>query len=87
VGETEDAAKDALRNAGFNVKVTERPAKEGETPGRVDDQRPGAGKQAVKGSTVEIVVLTEPEPTDSPSPSPSPTLTTPFPGEDAARRD
>ncbi|MQA27465.1 MAG: PASTA domain-containing protein [Micromonosporaceae bacterium] len=89
VGYNQDAAEDALTDAGFEVSVVTREAEDGETPGTVKSQKPGGNKHAKKGSTVQIIVLTEKEePSESPSPSsPSPSFTFPGDGDDAARND
>jgi serine/threonine-protein kinase len=59
VGEQEDAARSDLEGAGFKVKVVQRETPDGQE-GTVLDQRPGAGTDQKKGSTVTIVVATAP---------------------------
>jgi serine/threonine-protein kinase len=59
VGEPEDMARGDLEAAGFKVKVVQRESAD-KSPGTVLDQRPGAGTDQKKGSTVTIVVATAP---------------------------
>ncbi|MGH3645723.1 MAG: Stk1 family PASTA domain-containing Ser/Thr kinase [Micromonosporaceae bacterium] len=78
VGSSQGDADRLLRAEGFEVKVVHRPAGEDEEPGKVVEQNPSGGSEAVRGSTVEIIVTQEPQESPSPSPSPSdsPTLPT-----------
>ena len=78
VGFTEDAARQRLEDAGFQVEVRE----DADTPsqkGIVLDQDPTGRTDAPRGSTVTIVVSTyeEPTPSDTPTPSTSPPTSTP----------
>ena len=91
VGFTEDAARQRLQDAGFEVEVEYDP----DTPsqkGIVLDQTPTGRTDASRGSTVTIVVSSyeeqqqtespEPDPTTTPQPSPSESsATTPAAGE------
>ena len=80
VGQTEQIARGALSNAGFQIKVNYR---ESETvrQGVVLEQDPAAGTTADKGTLVTIVVaIAKPTPSPTPTPDPTPTPTpTPTP--------
>ena len=81
VGQTEQVARGALSNAGFQIKVN---YKESETvrQGVVLEQDPAAGTTADKGTLVTIVVAIAkptPSPTPTPDPTPTPTPTPPPP--------
>ncbi|MGH3748366.1 MAG: Stk1 family PASTA domain-containing Ser/Thr kinase [Micromonosporaceae bacterium] len=72
VGMSREEARRTLRDAGFSVRVVERPADQGEQPNTVASQTPGPEENAPTSSTVKITVVVPPdEPTTSPSPSPS----------------
>ncbi|QOC94597.1 Stk1 family PASTA domain-containing Ser/Thr kinase [Micromonospora craniellae] len=73
---TEEAAKQALENAGFKVDVDQGREVPADQAGRVLDQSPNANTQRTRGSTVKIVVSV-PEAED---PDPDPTTQTPPPG-------
>lgn len=87
-GMMQPQAKNAIRNAGFQVEVitsdnTTEPA------GTVIDQSPKAGETPPAGSTVTIVVSSYEEPSPTPTPTESPTTGSPsptptLPGERAA---
>ncbi len=95
VGQSENAARSALEQAGFEVDVDEE-RDEDEDPGTVIDQDPGEGSQRL-GTTVTITVATggdAQEPTDgettpgptqseSPSPEANPGTARDLPPEDA----
>jgi beta-lactam-binding protein with PASTA domain/predicted Ser/Thr protein kinase len=74
VGEQEDAARAALDDAGFEVRVREQDVTDPEQDGVVIDQNPAGGEQRPAGTRVTIVVgrLAEPAPTASPSPTVEP---------------
>ena len=59
VGQTQDAAVKTLTDAGFHPEVHSVP---GGTAGQVTATAPGAGKLAVKGSTVRVNVASGPAP-------------------------
>jgi len=59
VGQSQDTAVKQLEDAGLDPKVFSVP---GGTAGRVTATAPGAGKQAVKGSTVRVNVASGPAP-------------------------
>lgn len=59
VGKERADAESALRAAGFAVEVDEEESEDAE-PGTVTAQTPGAGERASEGSTVKIVVATQP---------------------------
>jgi serine/threonine-protein kinase len=59
VGQSQDAAVKAIKAAGLDPKVFSVP---GGTAGRVTATSPGAGKSAVKGSTVRVNVASGPKP-------------------------
>jgi len=69
-GDTQTAAKRALEDAGYVVKVTEE-SSDTVPAGIVISQDPSAGVQAAKGSTVTISVSTGPSPTPTPTASPT----------------
>ncbi|HYN94857.1 MAG TPA: Stk1 family PASTA domain-containing Ser/Thr kinase [Pilimelia sp.] len=74
VGESEEAARAILSQAGFRVSV--RFDDEGGAPGEVISQNPTSREPAKRGSTVTITVQeAPPEPTDQPTQSPGPTAT------------
>jgi serine/threonine-protein kinase len=54
-GQSQDSAKSALQNAGFQVTVTTQPSST-VAAGKVLSQNPAGGSQAASGSTVTIVV-------------------------------
>jgi eukaryotic-like serine/threonine-protein kinase len=56
VGEQREAAQDDLKNAGFKVKVENVPVTDPTQDNIVQDQSPGGGSQAERGSTVTIFV-------------------------------
>lgn len=66
VGFTQSDAEQALKDAGFEVTVAGREAKDGETIGTVLEQTPAEGK-AAKGSTVRLVVAAEAGPVTIPN--------------------
>jgi eukaryotic-like serine/threonine-protein kinase len=75
IGQDEDGARSALRDAGFKVRVTERESEEPE--GTVIEQSPSPGTRLEEGSTVTIVVATAPTgdggtPPGEESPAPGP---------------
>ncbi|CAB4914201.1 unannotated protein [freshwater metagenome] len=59
VGQQQADAQTTLITAGFKVEFTEREDAKAE-PGTVLAQSPAAGKQALKGSTVQLVIATRP---------------------------
>ncbi|WP_431728184.1 Stk1 family PASTA domain-containing Ser/Thr kinase [Verrucosispora sp. TAA-831] len=83
-GLTEQAAKQALENAGFKVDVDQGREVPADQAGRVLDQSPNANSQRTKGSTVKIVVsVPEVEDPDPPTPTPpTGSPSTPPPDED-----
>jgi serine/threonine-protein kinase len=79
VGLTEDAARDRLKDAGFDVDVETDETTPAEA-GRVLAQSPDGLTEAPRGSTVTITVSDY----ESPSPTPTPTATptqTPSPSQ------
>ena len=66
VGFTQADAEQALKDAGFEVTVASREAKDGETVGTVLEQTPADGT-AMKGSTVRLVVAAEAGPVTIPN--------------------
>ena len=77
IDETEDDARKALEDAGFDVRVVDEPADTPDADGVVTGQDPGAGDMADPGSRVTITVgrfepplNPDPEPTDTPTPEP-----------------
>ena len=56
VGKGSDAARTALRNAGFSVAVTQQEVGQDSKVGIVLSQSPGAGVKARPGATVNITV-------------------------------
>jgi beta-lactam-binding protein with PASTA domain len=76
VDQKKDAARQALRDAGFEVKVREESVDTMDREGVVVDQQPAAGEKRQKGSRVTIVVgkfepPVNPEPTSTPTPTPT----------------
>jgi eukaryotic-like serine/threonine-protein kinase len=76
VDQERDAARQALRDAGFEVRVREETVDTLDQDGIVIDQDPAGGEQLRKGSRVTIVVgkfepPLNPEPTPSPDISPT----------------
>jgi serine/threonine-protein kinase len=69
-------AQAILRQAGFEVLVTEEPTT-AQAPGTVVFQAPSAGTEVSFGSRVAITVAVEPAPT--PTPTPPPTVAPPSP--------
>ncbi|GGJ88706.1 serine/threonine protein kinase [Pilimelia anulata] len=76
LGQTVDAAVNALRSAGFEV-ITEDGEPSTQNAGRVTDQTPSGGTVLKVGSTVRITVAQRP--TDNPTPSPTETTFPPNP--------
>jgi serine/threonine-protein kinase len=81
-GQSESDATNALRQAGFQVRVRHTTTDNASEVGKVVDQNPGAGEQRKRGSTVTIeigrassTVTPTPTPTDTATPSPTPTDT------------
>jgi serine/threonine-protein kinase len=72
-GEEEDAARQALEDAGFDVRVVDEPVDTPAEDGVVTAQDPGAGETAAPGSRVAITVGRFELPDD---PEPEPTATT-----------
>ena len=77
VDDERDAAQQALRDAGFKVRVREETVDTLDQDGIVIDQDPAGGEQLRKGSRVTIVVgqvraAAEPEPTATPEPTTTP---------------
>jgi eukaryotic-like serine/threonine-protein kinase len=77
VEEERDAARQALEDAGFTVRVVDEPVDTPDEDGFVTGQDPGAGEMAEPGSRVTITVGRfelpddpEPEPTASPTEEP-----------------
>jgi eukaryotic-like serine/threonine-protein kinase len=77
VEEERDAARQALEDAGFTVRVVDEPVETPDEDGFVTGQDPGAGETAEPGSRVTITVGRfelpddpEPEPTASPTEEP-----------------
>lgn len=56
VGMDEQAARDALREAGFRVEVIREPATDPSEEGLVVDQQPAGGTRAPRGATITIYV-------------------------------
>ncbi len=69
LGRTQERAESILRDAGFEVFVTEDGSST-EPKGTVVGQNPSPGSEADSGSTVTIVVSTFEEPTPTPTPTP-----------------
>jgi serine/threonine-protein kinase len=76
-GEEEDAARQALEDAGFDVQVVDEPVETPDEDGLVTAQDPGAGETLAPGSEVTISVGRfelpddpEPEPTATATPEP-----------------
>ena len=76
-GQEEDAARQALQDAGFDVKVVDEPVDTPDEDGVVTGQDPGAGESVAPGSEITISVGRfelpddpEPDPTDTPTPEP-----------------
>jgi serine/threonine-protein kinase len=78
VGMDEDAAKQALQQAGFEVFVTTSNDTE-EPKGTVIKQNPPGGTEEPEGTSVTIVVSTFEEPTETPSPTVTPSVPTESP--------
>ena len=79
VGMMQPQAKNAIRNAGFQVDVIENPNTT-EPAGTVLSQSPQAGTPADQGTTVTLVVSSFVEPTETPTePTESPTESTTLP--------
>jgi serine/threonine-protein kinase len=76
VDQQRDAASQALRDAGFEVRVRSETVDTLDQDGVVIDQDPGGGEQLRQGSRVTIVVGKFDPPLDpEPSPAPEPTAT------------
>ncbi len=80
VDQQRDAARQALRDAGFKVRVREEAVDTLDQDGVVVDQDPAGGEQLREGSRVTIVVgrfepPLDPEPSPSPEPSATPVPT------------
>jgi len=80
VDQERDAARQALSDAGFEVRVREETVETIDQDGVVIDQDPAGGDQLRKGSRVTIVVgkfepPLNPEPTATPTPSATPVPT------------
>jgi serine/threonine-protein kinase len=73
VDETEDDARQALEDAGFEVRVRQRTVTTDDDVGIVVEQRPDPGEERPKGSTVTIIVgqLATSTPTATATPSPT----------------
>jgi serine/threonine-protein kinase len=56
VGQTEDAARAQIQNAGFTVVSQDEPATDPSQDGAVVDEQPAAGTQAPRGSEITIYV-------------------------------
>jgi eukaryotic-like serine/threonine-protein kinase len=78
VGMTENQARQALQQAGFEVFVT-RSSDTEEPKGTVIEQNPPGGTERPKGDSVTIVVSSFEEPTETPTPTPTPSLPTETP--------
>jgi serine/threonine-protein kinase len=77
VDQERDAARQALRDAGFEVKVREDTVDKIDQDGIVIQQDPAGGEQRKKGSRVTIVVgKFEPPLNPEPTPTPTPDATT-----------
>jgi serine/threonine-protein kinase len=74
VDEDEDAARQALEDAGFEVRVVDEPADTPDADGVVTGQDPGPGETAEPGSRVTITVGRF-EPALDPDPEPTATTT------------
>ncbi len=72
VGKQEDAARQAIDDAGFTASV-EYDSETRAEPGTVLDQTPDAGETLSQGAAVTIVVSDYEEPTPTPTPEPTPT--------------
>jgi eukaryotic-like serine/threonine-protein kinase len=68
MGESQAIAEARLADAGFKVDTTHEPTADAPT-GTVIKQDPPAGTRRERGSTVSIVVASEPEPTPTPTPT------------------
>jgi serine/threonine-protein kinase len=76
VDQERDAARQALRDAGFEVRVREDTVETIDQDGVVVDQDPAGGEKRRKGSRVTIVVgKFEPPLNPEPTPTPTPALT------------
>jgi len=80
VDQEQAAARAALREAGFDVRVRRESVDTLDQDGIVIDQAPVGGEQLREGSRVTIVVgrfdpPLDPEPTPTPTPTPVPTAT------------
>jgi beta-lactam-binding protein with PASTA domain/predicted Ser/Thr protein kinase len=73
IGQTENAARSNLENAGLDVDTVTREDANA-TPGTVIDQAPAADSRAKKGDTVTITIAEAP-PAPTPTPTPTPTDT------------
>jgi eukaryotic-like serine/threonine-protein kinase len=70
---TEDEAVAALEDAGFEVRVRDRPVTTPDEEGVVLDQAPDAGEERPEGSTIRIAVgRLDATPTPTPTPTPVP---------------
>jgi eukaryotic-like serine/threonine-protein kinase len=74
VGMTQDAAEQALKQAGFKAFVTTSNDTD-EPKGEVINQNPEGGSEQPEGTSVTIVVSSFEEPTETPTPTPSDTPT------------
>jgi serine/threonine-protein kinase len=77
VDQSEDDARQALRDAGFEVRVRRETVDTLDQDGIVIDQDPAGGEQLKKGSRVTLVVgrfepPLNPEPTATPGETPTP---------------
>jgi len=77
VDQSEDDARQALRDAGFEVRVRRETVDTLDQDGTVIDQDPAGGEQLKKGSRVTLVVgrfepPLNPEPTATPGETPTP---------------
>jgi beta-lactam-binding protein with PASTA domain len=72
VGMTEDEARTALEDAGFEVRVRDQPVTDPAQDGVVQDQAPDPGEERAEGSTIRIAVgrleSATPTPTETPVP-------------------
>jgi beta-lactam-binding protein with PASTA domain/predicted Ser/Thr protein kinase len=69
VGMTEDEARTALEDAGFEVRVRDQEVTDPDEDGVVQDQAPDPGEERPEGSTIRIAVGRQAEATATPSPT------------------
>jgi eukaryotic-like serine/threonine-protein kinase len=78
VDDTEDDARQALEDAGFEVRVRDRTTTNADEDGIVLEQNPAADEERAQGSRVTIIVGRL-EATETPTASPTPTATATVP--------